>query len=90
VADCKFVLTDSGGIQEETTFLQKPCLTMRPNTERPVTIEMGTNELIGENWEVLPTRISEILDGNFKGGAVPPLWDGKATRRILEILNKEL
>lgn len=90
VASCSFVLTDSGGIQEETTFLQKPCLTLRPNTERPITIDMGTNTLIGENWDSIPSYVEEILGGTYKIGEVPPLWDGQATQRILQVLNDRL
>lgn len=90
VSDCRYVLTDSGGIQEETTFLQKPCLTLRPNTERPITITLGSNVLIGDDWSAIQGHIEEILSGTFKSGSVPPLWDGKATERILEVLNRTL
>ena len=80
------VLTDSGGIQEETTFLRVPCITLRNNTERPITITCGTNYLVGDNPEkILQTALS-ILDGKAKKGNVPPLWDGKAGKRIVEIL----
>ncbi len=90
VSTCSLILTDSGGIQEESTFLQKPCLTLRPNTERPVTIQSGTNSLIGDNWSQIPEMIESILTGKYKNGSVPPLWDGHATERILEILNDQL
>ncbi len=79
----RFVLTDSGGIQEETTFLRKPCLTLRPNTERPSTIEIGTNALIPFNAEAVAKAVTEIMEGRWKSGSVPPLWDGHATRRVL-------
>jgi UDP-N-acetylglucosamine 2-epimerase (non-hydrolysing) len=84
VSNCKFVLTDSGGIQEETTFLKKPCLTLRPNTERPSTVIIGSNVLLPFNLEEISPIIDQVLDGTFKKGAVPPLWDGRATYRIME------
>jgi UDP-N-acetylglucosamine 2-epimerase (non-hydrolysing) len=80
------VITDSGGIQEETTFLGIPCLTMRENTERPVTVTLGTNELIGGDTERLTRRTREILQGWTKPGVVPPLWDGHAAERIADHL----
>ncbi len=84
VKTCKFVLTDSGGIQEETTFLQKPCLTLRPNTERPVTIEIGSNVLLPFSIEEIMPIIGQVLDGTYKKGEVPELWDGYATERIMD------
>jgi UDP-N-acetylglucosamine 2-epimerase (non-hydrolysing) len=81
---CTFVLTDSGGIQEETTFLQKPCLTLRPNTERPVTIETGTNTLLPFEMSRIDEAVTEILEGKYKSGSIPRLWDGEATERVLE------
>lgn len=90
IASCSFVLTDSGGIQEETTFLQKPCLTLRPNTERPVTITEGSNELIGDDWSVIPDKVKAILSGQFKKGSIPNLWDGQATYRVLEVLQQTI
>lgn len=80
------VVTDSGGIQEETTYLRVPCLTVRPNTERPVTVTLGSNELIGTDPCVLERRAREILRGGGKRGRVPPLWDGRAGERIAEEL----
>ena len=80
------VLTDSGGIQEETTYLGIPCLTVRENTERPVTVTMGTNMLVGQDMERLKVEVNKILNGNRKTGQVPPLWDGKAGKRIARIL----
>jgi UDP-N-acetylglucosamine 2-epimerase (non-hydrolysing) len=81
------VVTDSGGIQEETTYLQIPCLTMRENTERPVTVEVGTNILVGRDTVRLGTEIEGILEGKAKKGVIPPLWDGKAGERIAKILD---
>lgn len=88
IANCKFILTDSGGIQEESTFRKVPCLTLRPNTERPVTIALGTNELVTFDVPVLLQKIGEIRKGTNKTGEIPPLWDGKATWRIMHILRK--
>jgi UDP-N-acetylglucosamine 2-epimerase (non-hydrolysing) len=79
-----FALTDSGGIQEETTFMNIPCLTVRPNTERPVTIWQGSNKLIKIN-EILP-EVQLILDGNGKHGTVPKYWDGHTAERIVKLI----
>jgi len=83
-ADCSFVITDSGGIQEETTFRKIPCLTLRPNTERPSTITIGTNELVPFEVALVKKHIENIRQKKHKKGAIPPLWDGNSTRRILE------
>jgi len=86
---CKLVLTDSGGIQEETTFLGKPCLTLRPNTERPSTILQGTNVLISQlDKQVIMEYVVDIIAGNFKKGTIPKYWDGHASQRIIEELIK--
>ncbi len=85
----KFVLTDSGGVQEETTVLGVPCLTLRSNTERPVTISVGTNILVGLDADRILNEAHKILDGKFKKGGIPPLWDGKASQRIVEILREK-
>lgn len=81
-----FVITDSGGIQEETTVLGVPCLTVRENTERPVTIARGTNTIVGTNPDTLIKESFNILSGISKKGRVPELWDGKASERIVKIL----
>ncbi len=82
------VVTDSGGIQEETTYLKVPCLTLRNNTERRVTVTMGTNVLVGQDGAKLRTELAKVLDGKQKSSSVPPLWDGRAGQRIAEILSK--
>ena len=80
------VITDSGGIQEETTFLGVPCLTMRSNTERPITVKLGTNVLVGNDLDRLKTEVFNVLDGDGKVGQIPPLWDGRAGERIADVL----
>lgn len=85
----KAVVTDSGGIQEETTFLQIPCLTLRENTERPETITEGTNVLLGDNSVNITDAIVSVKQGQWKEGAIPLLWDGKAGERIIAALLKE-
>jgi UDP-N-acetylglucosamine 2-epimerase (non-hydrolysing) len=82
------VITDSGGIQEETTYLGVPCLTVRENTERPITVETGTNIIVGQNMIKLQDEVSAILKGNAKKGKIPPLWDGKASERIADVIMK--
>jgi UDP-N-acetylglucosamine 2-epimerase (non-hydrolysing) len=77
------VITDSGGITEETTVLGIPCMTLRDSTERPETVTMGTNELIGTNPDAVPPAMARLLDGQWKSGAIPPLWDGKTGERIV-------
>lgn len=83
VKTCAFIITDSGGIQEESTYRQKPCLTVRPNTERPVTVDEGTNTLLTFDLKILNQYIQQIEEGKYKKGRIPHLWDGKATERIL-------
>lgn len=90
IRHCSFILTDSGGIQEESTFMQVPCLTLRENTERPVTVTEGTNELVKFEADSVFPKIAEIESGTYKKGQVPHKWDGKATERIFEILNRIL
>jgi len=82
----KVVITDSGGIQEETTYLNVPCLTVRENTERPVTVSIGTNILVGQDMGRLGSEVERIMDGCAKKGTVPPLWDGKASEKIADII----
>jgi UDP-N-acetylglucosamine 2-epimerase (non-hydrolysing) len=82
------VITDSGGIQEETTYLGVPCLTVRSNTERPVTVTMGTNVLVGQDRDKLISELENVLNGNAKRGSVPPMWDGHAGERIAEIISR--
>lgn len=84
--DAIAVITDSGGIQEETTALGVPCLTLRDNTERPITVSVGTNKLVSVNE--IEHEIDEILKGNGKKGIVPYLWDGKAAERIVEVFER--
>lgn len=83
--DAKFILTDSGGIQEESTYFGVPCLTLRPNTERPITITEGTNNLVKLNTEDIITEAEKILAGNIKKGNIPKYWDGKTAQRIVKI-----
>ena len=86
----KLVITDSGGVQEETTVLGIPCLTMRNNTERPVTITEGTNTLVGDDQEKIIDAVTQILEGSIKKGRVPELWDGEAAARIVKIIAEKL
>ena len=86
VKHAKGIITDSGGITEEATVLHVPCLTMRNSTERPETITLGTNELIGDDLEKLKSSLIKIMDNNWKKGTIPPLWDGKTAERIVDIL----
>ncbi len=83
-----FVITDSGGVQEETTFVKKPCLTLRANTERPSTVEVGTNTLSPFDLDIIKVHISNIQSGKYKEGSIPKYWDGKSTQRIVEIISK--
>ncbi len=80
------VITDSGGIQEESTYLGVPCLTLRQNTERPITTEIGTNILVGNDTAKLRSELSKILAGGAKQGKIPPLWDGHASERIADVI----
>ena len=86
MADAKLVLTDSGGIQEETTILGVPCLTLRANTERPITISMGTNRLIGSDTESVAHAAADALEAPRRAATRPPLWDGKAGDRIADVV----
>ena len=88
VERAKLVITDSGGITEETTVMGVPCITLRDNTERPETIEIGTNELIGTDPSKISIALTKLYKGNWKEGKIPQLWDGKTGRRIIEILSR--
>ena len=90
LSSTKAVITDSGGIQEETTYLGVPCLTMRQNTERPVTIDVGTNTLIGSDRKRLGEELDKVLAGTYKKGEIPEMWDGKAASRIVQTLKIEM
>jgi len=88
VFNCRLAITDSGGIQEETTYLGIPCLTMRPNTERPITIEQGTNLLC--DLDHLETMVETTLAGDNRQGSVPELWDGHTANRVVASIKKLL
>lgn len=90
LAGAKLVLSDSGGLQEETTALGVPCLTIRENTERPITVEQGTNTLVGCDPQAIRKGVGEILSGTGKTGRVPELWDGRAAERIAADLSQWL
>lgn len=85
------VITDSGGIQEETTYLKIPCITLRESTERPITVDIGTNYLVGNDLNLCKEIFNNILDGNIKKSRTPDLWDGKASERIVNtLINREI
>ena len=86
-SSAKLVLTDSGGIQEETTVLKIPCITLRENTERPITAEIGSNQIVGTNTQKILDAYQNATSGNWRQPQVPPLWDGKAAERIVKILS---
>jgi UDP-N-acetylglucosamine 2-epimerase (non-hydrolysing) len=86
MANARLVLTDSGGIQEETTILGVPCLTLRENTERPVTVTQGTNTVVGSDPQRIVAEALAILGGKDRTGRVPELWDGRAAERIVRVL----
>jgi UDP-N-acetylglucosamine 2-epimerase (non-hydrolysing) len=88
LGNARLVLTDSGGVQEETTILRVPCLTMRENTERPITITRGTNRLVGVEPAVILQAANETLDAGMPEGPMPELWDGAAAGRILDVLER--
>lgn len=87
IKHAKVVITDSGGVQEETTVLGVPCLTLRNNTERPETVYTGTNEMIGDDKKKLKTALESIIAGVWKKGSIPDLWDGKTSERIVQIIS---
>ena len=84
VERAKAVITDSGGITEETTVMNVPCMTLRDNTERPETIELGTNELLGTNPKAIAPAMFKLFSGKWKTGKIPHLWDGKTSDRIVQ------
>ncbi|WP_462221242.1 non-hydrolyzing UDP-N-acetylglucosamine 2-epimerase [Ferruginibacter sp.] len=86
IKNAKGIITDSGGITEEATVLHVPCLTLRNSTERPETVTIGTNELIGDEIHKLKPAIKKIIDGQWKKGLIPPFWDGQTSKRIIDIL----
>lgn len=86
ILNARLLVTDSGGIQEETTYLGVPCLTLRPNTERPITISEGTNELV--TIETLPDAVSRVVAGRWKKGRVPEYWDGRTAERLVGVLRR--
>lgn len=89
VRHAKAVITDSGGITEETTVMGVPCITLRDSTERPETVTIGTNELVGTDPKALKSALDKLFSGNWKRGAIPELWDGHTGERIVEILEQE-
>ena len=90
MSQATLVLTDSGGIQEETTVLGTPCFTLRDSTERPITISHGTNTMVGADREVILREVGIALDGNAKSGSIPDLWDGRAAVRIADVIEHDL
>jgi len=90
MSSARIVLTDSGGIQEETTILKVPCLTLRENTERPVTAEVGSNRIVGTDPENILAAYREVMDGRGREPQIPPLWDGRAAERIAQVLTERI
>ena len=90
VKHAKAVITDSGGVTEETTVMGVPCITMRNSTERPETVTVGTNELIGTDPAKLKPALDKLFAGQWKKGAIPELWDGRAGERIVAILDRQM
>ena len=88
--NAKFVITDSGGVQEETTVLGVPCLTMRRNTERPVTVKIGTNIVVNGNKGKIVKEVKKIMAGRAKKGGIPKYWDGNTAERIVRILMENI
>jgi len=88
VKHAKAVITDSGGVTEETTVMGVPCITMRNSTERPETVTVGTNELIGTDPAKLKPALDKLFAGQWKKGAIPQLWDGNTGARIVSVLER--
>lgn len=89
-SSAKVVLTDSGGIQEETTVLKIPCITLRESTERPVTVEIGSNQVVGTDTKKIVNAFRIVMNGNFRESIIPPLWDGKAAGRIVDVIEEKI
>ncbi len=89
VKHAKAIITDSGGITEETTVMGVPCITLRDNTERPETCTIGTNELIGTDPAAIKPMLNKLFAGKWKKGHIPELWDGATAKRIIKILTKQ-
>lgn len=89
-SNAELILTDSGGIQEESTYLGVQCITLRTSTERPITVEVGTNQLLGIDLEKAKIAALDVLKGNIKKGTIPELWDGKAAERITKIITENI
>ena len=89
-ASARIVLTDSGGIQEETTILKVPCLTLRESTERPITAELGSNRIVGTNPKNIIAAFNEAMSSQARRPEIPPLWDGQAAQRIVKVLAEKL
>lgn len=90
IKNAELILTDSGGIQEESTYLGVQCITLRDSTERPITVEIGTNQLLGNNLSEAQKAALDVLDGKIRKGTIPELWDGKAAERIVNIILEKL
>jgi len=90
MSSARLALTDSGGIQEETTILKVPCLTLRKNTERPITVEIGSNQVVGTKTENIIGAYKKIINGNWRESQMPPLWNGNAAERIVSLLIKNI
>jgi len=90
VKHAKAVITDSGGVTEETTVLGVPCMTLRTTTERPETVTMGTNELLGIDPSAIRPAMQRVFEGNWKRGIIPEKWDGQTAGRIVTVLEKVL
>lgn len=88
-SDARLVLTDSGGLQEETTALRVPCITLRESTERPITVSLGSNVIVGSDTAAIIAAARDALDGPLRRGAVPPLWDGRTAARTADVLARE-
>lgn len=82
------VLTDSAGLQEESTVFEKPCLTMRPNTERPVTVDVGSATIVNLDADLVEEKTIEVLEGRYKSSEIPEFWDGRTSERIVEIIDR--